>query len=69
MSERVGLHPPAPEMRRGAPPGTPLSQNLKNSFELYQSLLDLQARKLRRPFFFCHATARRIATLAHGVTR
>jgi hypothetical protein len=64
--------PPNAEMRRAAllAESSPKSHPLINQHpESSRDGLDLQARKLRRLFFFCHATACTIATLAYGVAR
>jgi len=68
------MHPPPdPQMRRAAtlPGNSPKSHPLEviSNRENTQAELDLQARKIRQLFFFCHATARTIATLAYGVAR
>ena len=58
--------PDSPEMRRAtAANGSPKSQvsNLSTA-EFKSEPLDLQARKLRGQFSFCHATACTIAALA-----
>ena len=63
--------PPDPKMRRAAilADGSPKIATLNQHPENSRDGLDLQARKLRRLFFFCHATAQTIATLAYGVAR
>ncbi len=65
--------PPSPERRRAAvlADSSPKSHPLEviSNRENTQAELDLQARKLRRLFYFCHATARAVATLAYAVAR
>ena len=63
--------PPDPEMRRAAPlaESSPKIAVINQHSGNNHGEIDLQARKLRRLFFFWHATACTIATLAYGVAR
>lgn len=60
-----------PEMRSPTiwQDGRAVSQSILSSNERDTSPLDFQASRLQRVYFFCHATARTVATLAYGVAR
>jgi hypothetical protein len=63
-------HPPDPEMRNR--PGANRTAIRKETLEPEQSTEstpEVQARKLRRLFSFCQATAYTIASLAFAVSR
>jgi hypothetical protein len=49
--------------------GPEISQTWLNKKTSATSPLDLQARRLRQRYRFCHATARAIAGLAYDVAR
>jgi hypothetical protein len=60
------MHPPPNPSEKGAGQGAPISSQVSttNAAEFKSEPLDLQARKLRGLFCFCHATACTIAALA-----
>jgi hypothetical protein len=64
------LRPPDPEMRSpAAANGRAKSQIRNEPHQLSEAVFLLQAKKLRRLYSFCHATACTIASLAWGVAR
>ena len=64
------LRPPDPEMRRATLPGGPVShEDRLSTTEPNAAIIELQAGKLRRLYFFCHAIAVTVARLAYGVAR
>lgn len=58
-------------MEKGAGQGSPQSKSevIMSSREDSGSELELQARRLSQLYFFCHETARTVASLAWGVSR
>jgi len=59
-----------PESERAALAGDPVShEDRLSTAESGTAAIELQARKLRRLYLFCHATACTVATLAYGVAR
>ena len=66
------VRPTRPEMRSPGGRQTTRANSQKMIVEQSEpnaAALELQAGKLRRLYYFCHATARTVATLAFGVAR
>lgn len=62
--------PPDQKSERAARQGSPNRKaDFNNPTEPTEAVLNLQAEKLSRLYFFCRATAVTVATLAYGVCR